>query len=73
MLNLSLCETKEHAARVMKLRPEGYAYLETDGRRFYPIQLASPGCVQARSFPYAGGELLVKEWIELKTGLSDYG
>lgn len=68
VLDLSRCESSEQAKRVMRLRPEGYAYIDSDGKRIYPVCLAIHGSMGRKRLVWTAGELQAREWIEADMG-----
>lgn len=63
--NLACCKSLERAERVTRLRPEGYAHLDTERRRIYPIHVSNHMPADDLLLPCAGAVLRVPKWIDM--------
>lgn len=70
VLDLSQSQNLAQVRLAMRLRPEGYAYLDVDGKRIYPMRLAEPE--QGQAFPWRQDVLWLAEWVEVEDSQAYY-
>lgn len=64
VLDLSQCPDAESAARLLRLRPEGYAYCDVKGKRIFPLAWETRPSADALELAFGDGRLYCRRYVE---------
>ncbi len=64
LLNLAACDDVQKADRLIRLRPEHYAFIPTDAGRLWIVNANGTGCKEGIAVRIGAARLFVHQWVE---------